>query len=463
MRKSTFSVFILCCLFAQGQVTNTVTLFDYFTKTPTSLWGACNGCPNIAELTDDTHWVAGIPEENTHFYDFGNDGTNVWATSVGIFYRIYPNRGWRGFTTLTQPWYLAFDGAEVWVSSHDTVSHVDSETGAVLSFIKVGETIQDLRFDNQHNLWVLLYSGSIVKYPPGATAYSASIPVGANASYLRYDIGYDGATLWVSSPSGITRIDPITNAVVGSYPTIGTRFAFDGSAMWLLTPGGFSRLNNSGVPTDTYSFVNGHEGTDIILDGAVIRATNASFMMTVPLAGLAPLPVKFTLLNSSCTGSSVVIHFSSEGRAVKSYRVEKSSSGSKWETLGTLAPNASGSYQITDRNVSSPSLYRILEIDLSDHVYMSTILKSLCDQPATYAIFPNPARNQTTINVFANSIGRGLIRVYNSDGQLIISFDREILQGENQIPLDVSLFPTGPYQIITTWGGNLKSAGFVKQ
>jgi hypothetical protein len=94
---------------------------------------------------------------------------------------------------------------------------------------------------------------------------------------------------------------------------------------------------------------------------------------------------------------------------------------------------------------------------------MSAILKPTCGISPLYSIFPNPSRNQTAIHVAATTSGRGKIRIYNADGALIKSFEREILVGDNEIPLDVSGVPSGLYQIITTWGGNLKSASFMKQ
>ncbi|MFL5741481.1 MAG: T9SS type A sorting domain-containing protein [Flavisolibacter sp.] len=464
MRKIILAWPLLFCLSAHSQVNNYSSFWNLFTRTNTSLWAACNACPNIAEINSTggvIGWATGIPEPNTYFYDFGSNGIDVWATSVGVFYKIgsLPGRSAQSFTSLDQPALLAFDGADVWVSNHNTINKIETTTGAVLSTLDVGVPFVDIAFDNAHNLWVLASSGNLLKYSLGSASPSAIIPVGATPS----NIGFDGNTVWVSTPSGITRVNTTTNAVVGNYPTVGTRFAFDGHNMWLLTPGGFARLNNSGAPVDSYSFVDGKNGTDIFFDGSQIMAANGNFMMTVQVASLAPLPVKFVLLNSSCSGSSVTINFKAEGQDVKSYQVEKSANGNRWEQLATISPNVSGSYSFTDRNLTHNTFYRIVETDNAGRNYLSTILKPSCESLVSYSIFPNPSRNFTSIHVSASGEGRGTIRVYNSNGQLIRTFEREILKGENEIPLDVSSMPSGLYKIITTWEGNQRSASFTKQ
>jgi hypothetical protein len=462
MRKSIALLFLLCAAYANSQQTISSVTFNHLAKSSSLLWATCNGCPEVYAVGSSTP-VAGIPAVPTYFNALGSNGPDAWVTTNnGVFYRISPTRQAVGFSSLFEPELLAFDAAEVWVSSHDTVNHIDNQTGAVLSFIKVGYPMQDIAFDAQHNLWALLYSGSVVKFAPDASLPSAIISVGANTTYNRYQIGSDGSTLWVSSPSGITRINPVTNAIVGNYPTEGTRFAFDGHNMWLLVPGGFARLNNAGVPIDLFHFLGG-DGFDIVFDGANIQAINYDYLHTVPLANLQPLPVKFTLLNYNCSGSSTVISWKAEGNQTANFVLQRSTNGSSWEQIKMFQPNPSGSYSFIDKNVPSNALYRILETENTGRIYMSTILKSSCGIPAAYSLYPNPARNQTTINVFANETGRGRIRVYNSDGALVKSFDSEIMKGANQIPLDVSLMPPGIYQIITTWGGNLKSASFIRQ
>jgi hypothetical protein len=169
-------------------------------------------------------------------------------------------------------------------------------------------------------------------------------------------------------PVALSRINASTNAFIGNYSTVGTKFAFDGKNMWMLVPGGFARLNNSGSPADTYNFVNGIDGTDITFDGTEILAANNTFFMTVQVASLAPLPVKFTLLNSSCTGSSVVINWKAEGNQTTGFVLQRSingRNGSRLEECGTILPAL---IQFTDKNIYLGALYRISEIETSGQV-----------------------------------------------------------------------------------------------
>jgi hypothetical protein len=466
---------LLISIFSFAQVSTYMSpTYTYLAMTSSGrLWDACNGCPNVFEIdaTGRTvNFVSGLPEQ-LFFEDMLSDGTNVWLTFPGHSSYFKINSATlvsTTFTGLSAPRQLAFDGTNIWIVSGTTINKIDIATGAVISSIDAGVPLEDILFDNDHNLWALTTAGMLLKFTPGSILPVAILSIGTDPRSL----GYDGSTIWVSYGSGITRIDALTNAPVGNYATASSpasRFAWDGRNMWMLIPGGFARLNNSGSPVDSYFFPNAASdtlnarGTDILFNGSEIMAVNNMFLMTVPVGALAPLPVKFSVLNSVCSGGSVVINWKADGQQVKQFDVQRSNNGTTWETFETVKYNNAGSYRVVDRHVSSEAFYRIREIDNDDRVYVSTIFKSSCSLPANFSIFPNPARNQTTINLAANEPGRGSIKVYNSDGRLVKSFQREIMKGQNQIPLDLSQLQAGMYQVITSWGANVKSANFVKQ
>jgi hypothetical protein len=469
MKRFMVPLALLISIFSFGQVSiysnHTTTYLT--TSSGGRIWDACNGCPNVFEINatgGTVHSVTGIPE-TYNFADIVSDGTDVWVTSLpGVYYKINAAT-WVAtpYTALSAPQYLAFDGTNIWIVSGTTINKIDIATGAVVSSIDAGVSLADILFDNDHNLWALTTTGMLLKYTPGATLPVAILSIGTSPRSL----GYDGSTIWVSYGTGISRIDASTNAPVGNYTTMSSassRFAWDGHNMWMLTPGGFTRLNNSGVAVDTYTFPGiGGDGTDILFNGTEIMAVNGDWLMTVLVGSLAPLPVKFSVLNSVCSGGSVVINWKADGQQIKQFDVQRSANGSNWETVETVPYNNSGSYRVVDRHVSSGAYYRIREVDNDSRISLSSIFKSSCSVPMGFGLFPNPARNQISITLSTTDGAKGHIKLYNSDGKLVQSFDREIMKGQNQIPIDLSQLPSGVYEVITTWGTNQKSARFMKQ
>jgi len=65
--------------------------------------------------------------------------------------------------------------------------------------------------------------------------------------------------------------------------------------------------------------------------------------------------------------------------------------------------------------------------------------------PTTLALFPNPARDRLTINLFSPHAGQAYIQGFSLTGQLVLEHELGVLPGTSQEQLDVSGLPPGTY------------------
>jgi glutamine cyclotransferase len=121
--------------------------------------------------------------------------------------------------------------------------------GAVSS-TPVGSGAVEIAFDGA-GIWVAnSNSDTLTKINPVTGAVLGTYPCG----HLPSGIGFDGASLWVSNPvangtipSGVTKLDPVTGTILGTFPLPGGpyKFAFDGTNLWVTNhlSGNVTKLN----------------------------------------------------------------------------------------------------------------------------------------------------------------------------------------------------------------------------
>ncbi|MEM7574092.1 MAG: T9SS type A sorting domain-containing protein [Bacteroidota bacterium] len=175
-----------------------------------------------------------------------------------------------------------------------------------------------------------------------------------------------------------------------------------------------------------------------------------------------PLPVVMANLNVRLNRSrEAVISWQTLAEQGSShFEIERSATGSEWTVIGRI--NAAGdsndelAYELYDFSpLGGINLYRIKSVDLDGSYYYSPVvsldLKSQ-DVPTGFAIFPNPAIDQTISISFDgqwsenNSVN---IRLYDINGRQLALWD-----GVEVISQTLSLpnLPAGMYQLVVAGG-----------
>ena len=95
---------------------------------------------------------------------------------------------------------------------------------------------------------------------------------------------------------------------------------------------------------------------------------------------------------------------------------------------------------------------KTLIIDHNDNINMTG---KIYDQEDAFEIFPNPAREKTSISYRINDDENLKIIIYNLPGDEIMPVtDKFYLHGKNTIDIDISKLTPGIYTCKIVWGNN---------
>jgi hypothetical protein len=183
------------------------------------------------------------------------------------------------------------------------------------------------------------------------------------------------------------------------------------------------------------------------------------------------LPVKFSLVNVKCDGNKVLVSWKTAQEQQSShFTIERSANGTQWASIGTVTAagysNTERSYSFAGYDPASNSYYRVVEHDLNGNKQYSGAVRSACNMPPVlFTLTPNPVQRVILLNIITSNSSPCSIKVYDSKGALIKIQNAGLLQGSNQLRMDVERLPGGIYMVEATWdyGRTKKIVKVVKQ
>jgi hypothetical protein len=169
------------------------------------------------------------------------------------------------------------------------------------------------------------------------------------------------------------------------------------------------------------------------------------------------LPLRFTSLVAKCQEPTEYITWKTSGDQNSShFTVERRSHSSGWTTVGvgqaTGNSASENSFSFIDHDPVQNSYYRIAQHDLDGKMQYSGVIKSSCNSFETFTSFPNPFHDKLLINITADKPSEAVIKLTNSRGEVVRLRVTNIVQGNNQVSVDATSLPAGPYQLSATWG-----------
>jgi len=180
----------------------------------------------------------------------------------------------------------------------------------------------------------------------------------------------------------------------------------------------------------------------------------------------APLPVDFigVVANRNSSNNTVDLKWDVSSEVnVSEYAVERSTNGSSFTTVGTIAAKGKSIYAFTNYNVPSTTVfYRIMSRDIDGRTKYSGIVKlagnnSYSDQ---LKVFPSPARDEITIQ-HSKLEKAAKIMITSIDGQLM----KTILprEGTSHTFVNITGFAPGMYFIRLDNGtGDVQTVKLIK-
>jgi hypothetical protein len=189
------------------------------------------------------------------------------------------NRSEATFAVGNEPWYMAFDGSNVWVSNSadGTVTKLRTSDGANLGTFPVGPTPRAVAFDGKY-IWVANFGGTTVsKLNATDGSPAGTIMVGERP----WGLAFDGTYMWVSCwQSGtVSKIQASTNQIVGSVNVASPLgLAFDGTNIWAalnLGGGKVVKISGTGSPTVLQESPAGGFPGSVTYDGTSVWVSNS--------------------------------------------------------------------------------------------------------------------------------------------------------------------------------------------
>jgi hypothetical protein len=202
-----------------------------------------------------------------------------------------------------------------------------------------------------------------------------------------------------------------------------------------------SKLRIGGTATAEYS------GNDGNLNGPWTVSNGYSGSNTV-------LPVVLTSFSAVNSDGNIALTWStSEEINNDHFKIQKSTDGETFVTIGQLNSNTTNSYSYTDNDASSssPSYYRLLQVDIDGSATYSSIIKVSSTTSTKASVYPNPAIGNDFTIQFSN-LTTGTLSIQTMNGNQLYAQaieEKSFLSGQ-----DIPALTPGIYFIIMNDGGN---------
>jgi hypothetical protein len=188
----------------------------------------------------------------------------------------YPANLTTSFKVGDNPYAIAFDGANMWVTNNgdSTVSKLRASDGANLGTFNVGGAPMGVAFDGA-NIWVVnSFPNTVTKLRASDGTNLGEFAVGQ----VPYFAAFDGEAIWVTNTQGasVTKLRASDGRVLGTFTDTGGPIDIicAGTYMWVTNfDGTLERFKLDGKPAGTFKVTRGGLLT-LAFDGANIRVPN---------------------------------------------------------------------------------------------------------------------------------------------------------------------------------------------
>lgn len=169
----------------------------------------------------------------------------------------------------------------------------------------------------------------------------------------------------------------------------------------------------------------------------------------------SPLPVKLSALKVSETGSGIKILWSNQTESdVVNYSIERSSNGSSFVGIhqipAAMNTGVAVEYYMIDANaLQGNNFYRVRVTETNGKVTYSSIARiNLSKGSTSLHIYPNPVKGQQ-LGLQVDNLPKGgyVMKIYNSNAQVITQEKREHSGGSISEPISLSNLKPGIYTI----------------
>jgi len=252
--------------------------------------------------------IAGLAAVSTSFAVDSHSPTSAQRLSQPDFIQSFP--------VGREPYFLAFDGENIWVTNHlldNTVTKLRASDGATLGTFAAGTFPAGILFDST-NIWIADYGppGQVIKMQPSDGTILGTFDTGGDGVPDRF--AFDGENIWVTNfddlSGTVSKMRPSDGAVLGVYPTSDVQahaILFDGTYIWVASDAENSQMDKLRVSDGSivFSVEIGSGAQQLAFDGKniwvtlyldslvkAVKASNGAIVGSFPL-GYRPDGVAF--------------------------------------------------------------------------------------------------------------------------------------------------------------------------
>jgi len=289
--------------------------------------------------------------------------------------------------------------------------------------------------------------------------------------YLSTDQGLNWTRFGNSSPSQLTLLANAKQAFLAA------RNIFDGQNENTLFA--YTKKDSLANPFVVFSFVPDHFSYKILTFGNKLwdASTNGLFFMSLSgLPGitpsddalLIPLPLRYISFNAELNNDKTVSlqWKTADETAIDHFEVETSPGGSTWSKLANIVPQSSHEYFFIDLSPQSgENYYRIKAVGTDGKIFYTAIKLVVLGNKIQFLLFPNPAHDVVFINIVNHRESLVTIRIFDSKAALVKLQQASVLQGNNQLRVDIGSLANGIYTLSADWneGQTKESVRILKQ
>jgi hypothetical protein len=290
---------------------------------------------------------------------------------------------------------------------------------------------------------------------------SSSVTVNANPSQV------------VVSPNSATQCTNSTPQKITATGGAGT-----GTFVWTPTTGLFTDAAATTAYTGTaVDSVFARPGSTTRYTATSTNASNCSSNDTSNIIINCTLPVNYLSFTGVKEAGNNILKWTTRNELNNSgFEVERSIDASKFISLGFVsskgdAGNSSSllTYSFTDSKfIANTNYYRLKQIDRNGVISYSNVVaikSAKSNKLEIEFIYPNPATNILNLVVASPNDKEIVIRVVDIAGKVLIQNNRKVVNGDNQLQLNLNTLTPGTYSILATCkdGCETKAHVFVKQ
>jgi hypothetical protein len=136
---------------------------------------------------------------------------------------------------------------------------------------------------------------------------------------------------------------------------------------------------------------------------------------------------------------------------VHAFVVQRSTTGVYYDSIATITPTGNNTnYHFTDNNPApGVNYYRIYYTDATGRIVYSVVRSSnfYVEKNIQVKVGPNPILSKATVNIKSDVAAKGLLKVLNQQGSIVMQQDIYLTNGINSYTLTAENWPAGMYYV----------------